>query len=113
MSKSQIEWITDREPMAEDGDEQGFVLTEEGYKLRNHVVMGERWIHVPRSPRTGEEMLREENSKLRALLRRCKAELGNVDPLSYSHEERLDALYGDLLFLRDESDETPTTGETK
>jgi len=45
------------------------------------------------------ERLRGENERLRELLLRCKDELGNVDPLSDSHERRVDALYAELTEL--------------
>ena len=59
MSKSQIEWISDRTPSAADGNKYGFVLTVDGSKRWNHVNPGEWWIHIPRSPRTGEDVIRD------------------------------------------------------
>ena len=41
-------------------------------------------------------MCKQENAQLRALLLRCKTELGNVDPLSDSHERQIDALYDEI-----------------
>ena len=42
------------------------------------------------------ERLRIQNHLLRELLLRCKDELGNVDPVSDSHERRVDALYAEI-----------------
>ena len=59
MSKSKIEWISDRTPKATDGDEHGFVLTGDGFQRWDQVISDELWIHSPQRPRTGEDVIED------------------------------------------------------
>jgi hypothetical protein len=51
-----------------------------------------------------KEEIKQEIAQLRELLLRCKAELGNVEPLSDRHGERVDALYAEVAEILDRDD---------
>jgi hypothetical protein len=55
---NRTEWIIDRKPSREDADLTGYVLTFKGARDFASVLTGQKWIPMPVSPRTIEDVAR-------------------------------------------------------